>query len=220
LFGLFFDAMSPVLRRRLFSKAQRRLFKPNATIFSAGTVGASMLLIETGRVEVSIHNSDGRKTVLNHLGPGDLLGEFSFLDGGLRSADVIAAVHTTGLEFSHADMRATLLAEPEAMLALLVEVCRKARDTINSVESLSHKHAMPRLAQCLIRLCDKWGTEVDGSTVIAQDFSQGDLGEIAGLARENVNRLLKAWAADGILIHEDGRLVVIDRQALDAIAHV
>ena len=212
--------MPPDLRRRLLRKAQRRYFEPNTAIFSAGTIGASMLLIETGRVEVSIHNSDGRKTVLNHLGPGDLLGEFSFLDGGLRSANVIAAVDTTGMEFPHADVRAALLAEPEAMLALLAEVCRKARDTINSVESLSHKHATPRLAQCLLKLCEKWGTERDGRTVISQDFSQGDLGEIAGLARENVNRLLKTWAAAGILTHEEGKLVITDRPALKAIAHI
>lgn len=215
---MFLEEIPPALRRRLVEKGRRRHFGPGATIYSAGSEARSMLLIETGRVEVSINNSQGRKTVLNHVGPGDLVGEFPFFDRRLRSADVVAAADTTALEFGYADLRATLLGEPEALLALMTGICRKARETILSVESLSHKHAAPRLAQCILRLGDKWGAERNGAIVIAQDFSQGELGEIAGLARENVNRLLRAWAAEGIVLLESGRLTIADRRALAGIA--
>ena len=54
--------------------------------------------------------------------------------------------------------------------------------------------------------------------MIAQDFSQGDLGDIAGLARENVNRLLRSWAASDVVTLEEGKLIILDKPALAAFA--
>ena len=215
---MFLDAFSPERRKSLQRQATRRHYSPGETIFAAGTSGETMFLLETGRVSVMIYNSDGRRTVLNHLGPGELLGEYAFFDRGPRSADVVAASDTTGLEFGYEQVREALLAEPEAMLDLLSEVSRKARDTLQSLESLTQKHAAPRLAKCILRLAEKWGAEEAGKTVIAQDFSQGDLGDIAGLARENVNRLLRSWAASDVVTLEEGKLIILDKPALAAFA--
>ena len=217
---MFLDAFSSERRKALLRDARRRHFPSGTTIFAAGSESRSMLLLETGRVTVMIHNSDGRRTVLGHLGPGDLLGEYALFDHGLRSADVVTASDTTGLERGYDVVREALLAEPEAMMALLSEVSRKARDTLLSLESFSHKHGAPRLAQCILRLAEKWGKAEPDRIVIAQGFSQGDLGDIAGLARENVNRLLRSWSDAGILALTDGQLTITDRRALAEIAQV
>ena len=215
---MFLDALTPAFRQRLFAAGRRRHLKPGAVIYRAGSEGDSMLLVETGRAEVSFHNQDGRKTTLNHVGPGELLGEFAVFDGGLRSADVIAVDDITALELRNTDVKNTLLSDPEAMLALLQEVSRKARDSIRSVERLSHKSAATRLAQCILQLGDKWGEVQDDRTLIGADFSQGDIGDIAGLARENVNRLLRSWAKSDIVKLVDGQLHILDRPALREIA--
>lgn len=217
---MFLNAFSSERRKSLLRAARRRHFPSGKTIFAAGSEGKSMLLLETGRVTVMIHNSDGRRTVLSHLGPGDLLGEYALFDHGLRSADVVAASETTGLELRYDAVREALLAEPEAMLALLAEVSQKARDTLLSLESFSYKHGAPRLARCILRLADKWGTVEADRIVIAQEFSQGDLGEIAGLARENVNRLLRSWSESGILALNDREMTITDRRALAGIAQI
>ena len=36
-------------------------------------------------------SEDGGTRVLNTLGPGDILGDLAYLDGGARSADAVAA---------------------------------------------------------------------------------------------------------------------------------
>ena len=215
---MFLDAFSPERRKRLKLQAKRRHYSPGDIIFAAGTSGDTIFLLETGRVSVIIYNPEGRRTVLNHLGPGELLGEYAFFDRGPRSADVVAVSDTTGMELGYGQIREALLAEPEAMLELLSEVSRKARDTLQSLENLTQRHAAPRLAKCILRLAEKWGADEAGKTVIAQDFSQGDLGDIAGLARENVNRLLRSWAASDVVTLEEGKLIILDKPALSALA--
>ena len=50
-------------------------------IFHRGDEGANMMLILTGSVKVSNTSADGREAVLNFLGPGDVNGEITVLDG-------------------------------------------------------------------------------------------------------------------------------------------
>ena len=56
-----------------------------------------------------------------------------------------------------------------------------------------------------MRVAHKWGEELaDGSIHIEQHFSQSDLGELAGIARENVNRHLQHWVQEGLLLFDKG----------------
>ena len=77
----------------------------------------------------------------------------------------------------------------------------------------------PRLARSMIRLFDKWGADgQDGTTLLTEKFSQQEIGEFSGLARENVNRQIKVWTEMGILRQEDRQLVLVNREALEDLA--
>ena len=65
-------------------------------IYAAGAHDSTMMLILKGRVEISRSSVDGRRSILTHLGPGDMLGELAALDGGARSADAVAATAVRG----------------------------------------------------------------------------------------------------------------------------
>ena len=80
----------------LFKDAKLKSFQAGETIFLAGDPGRGVLLIESGRVEISTMSSAGKKSVLAHMAPGSLLGEIAALDGGNRSADATAATAVVG----------------------------------------------------------------------------------------------------------------------------
>ena len=50
------------------------------------------------------------------------------------------------------------------------------------------------------------------------DLSQGELGNFAGMSRENINRQLSAWAEAGVIALEQGRINILDSQFLAEIA--
>lgn len=213
------DALKPEARRALISDGRRRLYQKGVTIYMRGDVGDSVFLIETGRVEIALRTSSGRKAVLNHLGPGDLVGDIAVLDRGTRTADVVAASHVTGVTIGEPAIKAALLRDPETLYALLLEVCRKMRLTIESFEDLSAKEANLRLARCILRIAKTWGQGTPPEPVtIPSEFSQGDLGDLAGLARENVNRHLRKWVGEGIVEIGEAGLVIRNHQALVALS--
>ena len=71
--------------------ATRRHYARDGVIFFEKDVGASLFMIERGRIKVSILGDDGREVILSVLGPGDFFGEMALLDDTPRSAD--ARVH-------------------------------------------------------------------------------------------------------------------------------
>ena len=217
--SVLLKSLSEEARTRLLARGHKKKFKKGTTIFARGETGQTMLVIQTGRVEISVTTINGRKSILENLGPGEILGEIATFDGGERSADATAATVVTGLTLSRADIAAFLVDYPDAAMSIISELCQRIRLTNEIVETKTNITASARLTRCLLRLADKWGTEIsDGDIKISQPFSQADIGEFSGLARENVNRRLKAWEADGIIGFDGRNIVIKDFDELERIA--
>ncbi|SEP98131.1 Crp/Fnr family transcriptional regulator [Thalassovita taeanensis] len=208
-------------RQKLRGLAQPVRFAAGQQIFYAGDPGDTLLMVDSGRLEISITSQSGRKSVLNHMGPGEVLGEIAILDGGLRSADVTAATDVTGLSLHRRELFAFLMDQPEAVFGLIRELCEKVRNASEMFSVQSQTNAQVRLARCLLRLGAKWGVRSpDGTVCIAGSFSQSDLGEFSGLARENVNRQLKAWSADKLVEITNSGITLKNIEALESLAQI
>lgn len=219
LSGVLVSAMGVEGCAALFQDARPVVYRPGQAIFSAGEPGQTMILLQTGRVEISITALTGRKSVLAHMGPGEVLGEIAALDGGPRSADAVAATDVSGRLLSRENALAFVAARPDLARAVIAALCQKVRNASEMFRTQSVIEGEPRLARGLLRLFDQWGVaSPDGTMRLAERFSQQDIGEFTGLARENVNRQIKALVAAGLLRRDAHHLVLLDRDALSALA--
>ena len=216
----FLDAMGRETRARLAADGVRRVWRKGETIFAQDEPGDSLLVVETGRADVERVTAQGRRVVLGHLGPGDLAGEMAVLDGAPRSASLVAATPVTGVLLSRAQVERFLLANPDVMLGIIAELARKLRIANLLAEDRAVESGDARLSRCLLRLARRWGDEAaDGGGVrLRGDFSQGALGALADLSRENVNRRLRAWERSGWIGRLQGRLAILDQAALERLA--
>lgn len=218
--GVLVSAIGVEGCKSLFEGARSVSFKARQTIFVAGDPGSSLILIESGRVEISNMSLLGRKSVLAYMGPGEVLGEIAALDGGERSADALASTHVNGLTLSRDNLLGHISAHPDFAQAVIVELCRKVRNASDMFATQSIIEGEPRLARGLLQLFDKWGAPHADGLVLAEKFSQQDIGEFSGLARENVNRQIKAWTEAGILCSDGRKLVLVNRETLEYLAEL
>jgi CRP/FNR family transcriptional regulator, cyclic AMP receptor protein len=203
----------------LLSRAHWVSFDRGQTIFGCDEPGDTMLLVAEGRIEISITSLSGRKSVLNYMGPGEVLGEIAVLDGGPRSADAVAASDVRGLVLHRRDVLAFLQSRPAALFALVTELCAKVRNASEMFATQAQTEAPSRLARALLRLAERWGEQRPGGVLLPSAmFSQTDLGEFSGLARENVNRRLRAWASAGLVQITAEGIVLRDAAALREVA--
>ena len=217
--GILFGALSRDDAMALSALAKPVHYAGRKQIFAMGANDQTMLLIETGRVQISLLSSDGRRSIIAQLGPGDVVGEMAALDGAPRSAFATAAGHVTGRLLTRAQILDFLRARPEAAILVIQTLCQRLRNTNDQIAGLAMTDGPTRLARVFSRLFDEWGTtQDDGGVVLDGAFTQSELGDMAGLTRETVNRLIRSWDAQGILERAPDRLVLRDAEALDALA--
>lgn len=205
----------------LLAKGHPHSYQKGDVIFSRGDEGSWALLIEEGLVEISVMSLNGRKSVLNHMEKGDILGEVALFDQEDRSAEAVAITPVTGTVVHRHAVFEVLKNNNEAYFSIIKTLCARVRNASDMFETLALTSANARLARCLMRMAQKWGhTTADGSIHIEQQFSQSDLGEFAGIARENVNRHLQAWVHDQLIRFDKGDITLLDPDKLSELAEL
>lgn len=219
--SILLSALSPKDQQALLAKGHSRSYNKDEVIFSRGDKGDWILLIEEGLIEISIVSLNGRKSVLNHMEKGEILGEIAMFDHDERSADAIALSAVKGTVIKRHSVLEVLQGNDDAYFSIIQTLCSRVRNASEMFETQSLTSASARLARCLMRIAKKWGhTQADGSIQIEQNFSQSDLGELAGIARENVNRHLQTWINDQLIQFNRGNIILLAPDKLTEIAEL
>lgn len=89
-------------------------------LFAAGDPARSMFLVERGRVEISVHNTQANKTTrLASFGPGSIFGEISLLTPGVRTAAAHCIAPSVLLELTREALDSLELEDPRLHAQLL-----------------------------------------------------------------------------------------------------
>ncbi len=201
----------------LLTYAAVRNLRARARLFAAGDTGSAVYLVLSGWIKLSRPGPSGRDVVLELAGPGSLFGELAVLCALPRAADAVALCAARVLTIDGRALIAALRTQPDALLAvvrLLAE--RLARTTARMEEG--QMAAEPRLARALLRLAALDPKPVRGGLVIDIGLSQGELGEMTGLARESINKMLGGWRDQGWIRLDGRRLVLVDAASVRMVA--
>lgn len=100
---------------------ERRAFGQGEIIFRQGSEGASVYLLQSGRVELARDEDNGQHTVLRQLRPGDIFGEMALLRAAPRYATAIASENVV-VEILRADRFNEMLTKSPPFLRALVRI--------------------------------------------------------------------------------------------------
>jgi len=93
-------------------------------------------------------------------------------------------------------------------------LARRLRYTNDIVAASSFLSLKGRVARALLSLAEEFGRDVgQGRIVIQQKISQSDLAAMAGVARENVSRVLHDWAERSLVSRLAGYYCLEDKAA-------
>lgn len=198
----------------LLARTKLEFAAKRETLIHQGDPGDSAIILVTGTARVNMVSANGREIVLDYLGPGTVIGEIALLDGGERTATVTMVEDGSIMRLSRTECEDFIKSNPGVALSMLQEMARRLRQMNMTVESDRAFSAGPRLARYLQRLTD----EEAASQKLKIDVSQSELGNFVGISRENINRQLSAWADAGLIELEQGKIRIIDCEALWEIA--
>ncbi len=113
-------------------------FAPGFLVFREGDQGDAMYLIEHGEVEITVRDRSGQEKLLRTFGAGDVVGEFSLLDGQPRSASLRARTQCDVLRLQRQVFMRFIQSRPQVVLAMLQYLAEKVRYTTQAVETSIH----------------------------------------------------------------------------------
>lgn len=208
-------ALEPAQLEQLLHSARRRELEPGEVLINQGDEdGDFAVCLLAGGLKISMASAGGREIILSYCQPGEIVGEIAMLDRGPRTATVSAVVPSTVLLLpSHAFIEA-VLANPSSMVGVMRELAQRLRQMNLILESDRTFSMAPRLARAMLRLLDD---ELEDGR-LRYNPSQSDLGAFAGLARENVSRLLSEWETREVIGREGRALIVRDVEYLETLA--
>src|SRR6516162_146280 len=209
------------LPTKLFANANRIRLAAGRILFRAGAPADGCYRVEDGLLKVTMVSSSGAERILEFLGPSAIVGELSILDGLPRSATVVAVRDATLSSVSRAEFEAFAEEHPEVYKSLVKLLAHRLRDTDVVVAATSFLSLKGRVARTVLELVDHFGQEVaPGRIVIRQKIGQNDLAAMAGIARENLTRVLNDWQRHKVLSRFSGYYCLEDKTQLEHQAKV
>jgi CRP/FNR family transcriptional regulator, cyclic AMP receptor protein len=210
------SGLSPGLSTELFGSAKQVRLAAGDILFRAGAVDDGCYRVEDGLLKVTMVSGSGAERILAFLGRGAIVGELSIIDGLPRSATVVAVRDATVSNLSRADFEAFAEKHPEVYKSLVRLLAQRLRETDTAVAASSFLSLKGRVARTMLELAEHFGQEVGvGRIVIRQKIGQNDLAAMAGIARENVTRVLNDWQRHKVVSRLSGYYCIENKAQLE-----
>jgi len=198
----------------LISRQGEQKYEKGEIIFREGAVPTGIFYIHKGKVKKYKVDRSGKEQIIYIADKGELIGYHAILSEE-RYPDSAAALETSSLTFiPKEDFLAILHKSPLFGQRLLKALSHEYTVLANNISVFANRSAVERLAIALIVIREKFKSEAADGEKVTISISRSDLANMAGLAKENVIRLLKELKQEGIIGTEGRKIWVEDIEKL------
>jgi CRP/FNR family transcriptional regulator, cyclic AMP receptor protein len=191
-------------------------FEDDQILLVQGDAGDFLYVLMSGLVKVIVEAESGAQTTLAIRSRGDLMGEFALLDNKPRTATARAAGSVTALKIGAAAFMAITGQSTAVQTTVTRYLLSKMRSTTERRAAERIWDARERLAQVLYELGQKHA-EPGPDGMIRLPITQGELGELAGVAVSTAERVLKDLRKQGAVATRYREITIRDMAYLGSI---
>ena len=164
--------------------------------------------------KVTTTGDDGQQTLLSIRGPGEILGELSFLDDQPRFGTVTTLEPVEILAIAAAVFGRYLEERPHVALVILRTLSARFRYASRKRVQFRELDTVGRLAARLVELCERYGEVTPEGTIINLPLTQEELGAWTGASHAGVAKAFQTLRELGWIQTQRKRIVVRNSDAL------
>ena len=200
--------------RELAQVCLQRTYRRGQFLWYQGDPGDYLVVIVRGSVKVTVTSPRGDEMLLVTRGPSEIVGELSVIDGGARSASVVALTPTTGIVIGRAPLIALMHRSPELLDVLLRSMGALVRRLTERATDLVFLDLAARVAKLLLREAEGRSGEQRQGGLVDLGLTQTELAQMVGASRPAVNRVLQSLVARGSISINGPKIIINDSIAL------
>lgn len=214
----FKEMLSTADFERYISAKQILKFNKGGIIFEDGEVPNGVYFLNKGTAKLSKQGVYGKDQILRFIKEGDLIGYRSLLCGEdfQAKAEAMTEVEAT---FLPSDLFLQLLeVAPKFSFVMLQKIAFELGESSNTVTFLAQKTVRERLAEILLLLEQKLGTDPEGFIKIS--LTREEIANIIGTATESAIRLISEFKQDKLIEVEGRNIKILNHEKLIRLGHV
>lgn len=192
-----------------------RHYRRGMLLFSAGEPSEAVFFVLRGTVRVYRDTPEGHEQTLQVMRDGDSINVVGFLDECTYPASAETVADSDLAAIRCADFSRLTKARSDLAWALVTEIGHRLRWAQSRIYDFALRTASGRVASSLLYLAQHDGKpQNDGSYLLNMPMTHRELGQLAGLSRETVTRMLPRLRAEGAIHWTEEGHVVVDPQRL------
>ena len=131
----FFKNLADETIHALVEKVEPLTMKGGEVLFNKGDEGDALYILEEGNVKMVSKDKGGAEIVLNHVGPGSIIGEMALIEESPRSAGVIALEDIKLLKLGQDEFMSVLMSQPLLGKEISRMIAERLRFTTTYIEN-------------------------------------------------------------------------------------
>lgn len=208
----FLRDVQPAALTRLRQMATLKSWPSHTMIFRQGQPCPGVFLVGTGLVRIFKTAPNGKEHVLHLVAPGGSFAEVAALGNFPCPAFAEALEDTRCVLLPTAPFNAALAADHSLCLGLLKSMAGWVKHMVDSVEDMTLRDALSRVARYLLTTADPTTGRVTLPSMKKHLASQ------LNLTSETLSRTLRRLSDTGILTSDGPDLIIHDRPAITQLA--
>jgi len=213
---LFRDC-SEAERRRVEERCRWRKYQPQDVVIDRGADTHEVHFVVSGRVRVVDQSASGREVSFEDIDAGGIVGELAAIDGGERSASVVAVEPTVTAALDARTFLNVMRDHPDVAEAMMRRLTRMVRQASGRIMELSTLGAHNRVHAEMLRLARKAARGDARQARIYPIPVHADIASRVSTTRETVARVLSELSKKGLVVRDGNALAVPDIDALEAL---
>ena len=184
-------------------------FPRGEVIYREGEPAGELFIVRRGQVKLTARHPSRPKGLIGIVGPSQVFGEPGIIDHGPRAMDAEAMEDCELLALPAAAFWDAVESYPVLARRVIELLGERLRRSDRVAQDLIFFDAPTRLARKLLDLAEDYGEAAGGPIRIRVRMTQGELAQMTGMSRPNVNRLLAEFEAKGWLDWNEGRPILL-----------
>ena len=200
----------------LSGNRKNKKFKKKENIYREGDFPNNIYCVTSGKIKTTKINDDGKEFVTGLIKQGDFIGYESVMREDDYSETATALEESEVSIIPKGDFL-TLLQDNREVSALFIKMLSKnVIEKEQELLDLAYNTVRKRVADALVKLCDKYKTEDDGFKMA---ISRSDLASMVGTATESVIRILSEFKDEQLIKIEGSTIYVLELDQLKAVKY-
>lgn len=192
-------AATPATCEALLAASRVRRHAAGECLSRRGDPMPELLVLLDGNLQVSMHGSDGRRSILWYLAAGQWIGLITALDGKGAVHDLHCHTESVLLHIPHKAFVHALQSDPTLTYSCLSLLCERSRVLYDRQAAESLLPLRARVARLLLMLADQHGRGNQSGIQIDLKLTQEEFADMLGVTRQSLNRELKNLEKLGLI---------------------